>query len=142
MSVTTTSFRTCIFELLIHRAPRSQQVRITPNKFRPFKALRICRSRLDLISTGQITMVSQAATLCYSHEGEEEKEIEFDSLIIMPVKNLFDHKTVCSVLGDREMPPHAITASQKRIETPSSATPSKPKTKEYDDSLFEHAGWI
>src|SRR5205814_43883 len=26
--------------------------------------------------------------------------------------------------------------------TPSSAVPSKLKTKEYDDSLFEHAGWI
>src|SRR5438270_4981320 len=40
------------------------------------------------------------------------------------------------------MPPHAIAASQKRIETPSSASPSKQKTKEYDDSLFEHAAWI
>ncbi len=40
------------------------------------------------------------------------------------------------------MPPHAIAASQKRIETPSSAFPSKQKTKEYDDSLFEHAAWI
>jgi hypothetical protein len=35
--------------------------------------LRICRPRLDLLSTGQITMVSQAATLCYSHEEEEER---------------------------------------------------------------------
>src|SRR5258705_12913819 len=40
------------------------------------------------------------------------------------------------------MPPDAITASQKRIETPSSAVPSKLKTKEYDDSLFEHATWV
>jgi len=40
------------------------------------------------------------------------------------------------------MPPHAIAASQKRIETPSSASPSKQKTKEYDDSLFEHAAWV
>src|SRR5260370_41092709 len=40
------------------------------------------------------------------------------------------------------MPPHAIAASQKRIETLSSASPSKQKTKEYDDSLFEHAAWV
>ena len=37
--VATMSFRTFISELLNHRAARSQQVRITPNKFRPFKTL-------------------------------------------------------------------------------------------------------
>jgi hypothetical protein len=95
--VVTMSFRTCISQLLNHRAVRSQQLRITPNKFRPFKALRICRLRLDLLSTGQITMVSQAATLCYSHEGEEERKIEFDSLSILSVKIPFDHKTVYAV---------------------------------------------
>jgi ubiquinone/menaquinone biosynthesis C-methylase UbiE len=40
------------------------------------------------------------------------------------------------------MPPHAIAVSQKPIETPTPAAPSKQKTKEYDDSLFEHAAWV
>jgi hypothetical protein len=71
--VVTMSFRACISQLLNHGAPRSQQVRITPNKFRPFKALRICRPRLGLLFTGEITLVSQAAALCYSHEEEEER---------------------------------------------------------------------
>lgn len=40
------------------------------------------------------------------------------------------------------MPLHAIAGRQKPIETPASASQSKQKTKEYDDSLFEHAAWI
>ncbi len=40
------------------------------------------------------------------------------------------------------MPPHVIAASQKRSETPAPASLSKQKTKEYDDSLFEHAAWV
>ena len=69
------SFRTCIFQLLNHSAARSQQVRITPNKFRPFKASRLCRSRFGSLFTGRIALVRQAAMFCYSRE-EEEEEID------------------------------------------------------------------
>jgi ubiquinone/menaquinone biosynthesis C-methylase UbiE len=40
------------------------------------------------------------------------------------------------------MPPHALPASQKPIETPAPAAPRKQTTKEYDESLFEHAAWV
>jgi len=57
----------------------------------------VCRPRFGSLSTGQITEGGQAAMVCYSHEGEEERWIEFGSLIVLAVKNRFDRNNVNSI---------------------------------------------